>query len=252
MGALGDHLYLTTWDVSTGVQQFSLLSFLDGLFSANYGFDMYRTSDGIHWTALTRTGLGDPNNAGARSIEATPFGLFIGTTRQRHGLQIFRTSGPPPEPAHLPAPKNLTAAPESQVGRTVMLNWEPSPGAVRYEVFRATVMPLQELFGRGGGSAPSSAIDAAGESGAAAFLESIATRPTLAAQADPIAVAAFPLGYRVIAQPTTTTFVEAAPSVLQSLYFVRAVDAEGNVSAPSNFVGGPSKAAPSAATLRQR
>jgi hypothetical protein len=39
-------------------------------------------------------------------------------------------------------------------------------------------------------------------------------------------------------------FVEPAPTPLQSLYFVRAVDAEGNLSAPSNFVGGPSKGAP--------
>ena len=41
-----------------------------------------------------------------------------------------------------------------------------------------------------------------------------------------------------------TTFSEPAPSaILQLLYFVRAEDANGNLSAPSNIVGGPSLAA---------
>jgi hypothetical protein len=252
MAAFGDHLYLTTWDVSTGVQQFSLVSFLDKLFNANYGFDMYRTSDGIHWTALTRTGLGDPNNSGGRSLEATPFGLFIGTTRQRAGLQIFRTTGPPPEAQPLPPPMHLTAAREADVGRTTLLTWEPSPGAVGYQVYRALVMPLKGLFGGAGAPDGSGAAGAVAGIGPAGVLASIVPQSTVAAEATPIDVAAFPLGFRVIAQVTATEFAEPAPTVLQSLYFVRAVDAQGNLSAPSNFVGAPSKAAPSPATLRGR
>jgi hypothetical protein len=52
---------------------------------------------------------------------------------------------------------------------------------------------------------------------------------------------AFPLPYSVIAFAENTTFTEPAPTRLQSLYFVRAVDAEGNLSAASNFVAAPSK-----------
>src|ERR1039458_8738638 len=48
---------------------------------------------------------------------------------------------------------------------------------------------------------------------------------------------------RVTATGSTATFTETAPSTLQLLYFVRAGDANGNLSAPSNLVGGPSLAA---------
>jgi hypothetical protein len=54
--------------------------------------------------------------------------------------------------------------------------------------------------------------------------------------------AAFPLAPRVVAVVQQTTFTQPAPTVLQSLYFIRAVDADGNLSRPSNLVGGPSKA----------
>ena len=45
----------------------------------------------------------------------------------------------------------------------------------------------------------------------------------------------------------TPEFIEAAPTSLQSMYFVRAEDQFGNLSMPSNFVGGPSKGMPMAA-----
>src|ERR1019366_2818195 len=46
-----------------------------------------------------------------------------------------------------------------------------------------------------------------------------------------------------VTRVTTATFSETPPSTLQLLYFVRAEDANGNLSAPSNLVGGPSLAA---------
>lgn len=211
MGTWQDHLYVLTWDWSVGLQSSVFSVSLDKMFSTNYGFNIYRSSDGIQWTAVTHTGLGDVNNSGGRSIEPTPFGLFIGTARQGGGLQIFRTDGPAPDPVHLPAPKNLVAASEAEVGRLVDLTWDPSPGAVRYQVYRARVNPIDEII-------PSF------------------TGP-----------AAFPLPYQVRALPTATSFSEPAPTVMQSIYFVRAEDADGNLSPPSNLVGGPSKAASPAA-----
>jgi hypothetical protein len=48
---------------------------------------------------------------------------------------------------------------------------------------------------------------------------------------------------RVTASGGTATFTETSPSTtLQVLYFVRAEDSNGNLSAPSNIVGGPSEA----------
>jgi hypothetical protein len=139
-------------------------------------------------------------------------------------------------------------------------------------VYRALVKPLPELLGGAPLFAPGSdgtlktavpgALPAAtlGPLCGTPFgalmegcvtLEPLRTRTAVTVQAEPVDVAAFPLGYGVVAVTTLTTFVEPAPTSLQSLYFVRAVDAEGNLSPPSNFVGGPSKAAWDAAAARR-
>jgi pimeloyl-ACP methyl ester carboxylesterase len=262
MAAWGDYLYLTTWDWSVGLQQFSFLPNLDRMFGMNYGFNIYRSSDGVRWTAVTHSGLGDPNNSGGRSIEATPAGLFLGTARQRGGLQVFRTDGPPPPPAHLPPPTNLSAASELIVGRNVLLNWDPSPGAVEYHVYRALVMPATELLAQpvsvptanggavtttysdllsGSAAAELCGAQGLGDSAVCAAVAQIQQQAAVVIQAAPLVPAAFPLPYRVIARRTTNAFFEPAPSNMQSLYFVRAMDAAGNLSAPSNLVGGPSK-----------
>ena len=52
---------------------------------------------------------------------------------------------------------------------------------------------------------------------------------------------AFPLSYQHVAVVLDTAYSEPAPTALQSLYFVRAEDALGNLSQPSNLVGGPAK-----------
>jgi hypothetical protein len=43
------------------------------------GFDLLATSDnGLNWVQVTTDGLGDPNQGGARTIAASPIGMFIG------------------------------------------------------------------------------------------------------------------------------------------------------------------------------
>jgi len=49
------------------------------LFENQSGFDMYRSYDGTNWVPVTRNGMGNPYNMGLRTIESTPFGLFLGT-----------------------------------------------------------------------------------------------------------------------------------------------------------------------------
>lgn len=260
MTAHGDYLYVATWDWSVGIQGFALLGALDKLFSSNYGFDLYRSPDGVHWTAVTKNGLGDPLNSGGRSIESTPDGLFLGTARQKGGIQIFRSDGPAPAPAHLPPPTDLRARSELSVGRTVELQWSAVPGAVAYQVIQTLVKPIDGLFDSAGvtlampdGSTVTStfselmtgaydALCAAAEGtpnqdACNALAQIRALEP--AAETVP---AAFPLPPRVVAVTPATTFTEPAPTIMQSLYFVRAQDADGNLSMPSNIVGGPSKA----------
>jgi hypothetical protein len=51
-----------------------------------------------------------------------------------------------------------------------------------------------------------------------------------------------PTSYVEVGSTTQTFYTESSPSPLQSLYYVVAEDAAGRRSAPSNFVGAPSKA----------
>jgi len=42
------------------------------------GFDLWRSRDGIRWTPVTRNGMGNRFNYGARTMVSTPFGLVLG------------------------------------------------------------------------------------------------------------------------------------------------------------------------------
>ncbi len=43
------------------------------------GTELWRTTDGDHWTPVTKNGFGNPYNYGIRAILSTPRGLFVGT-----------------------------------------------------------------------------------------------------------------------------------------------------------------------------
>jgi hypothetical protein len=49
------------------------------IFDNGTGFDMYRSCDGENWVPVSRNGLGNPYNMGLRTLESTPYGLFVGT-----------------------------------------------------------------------------------------------------------------------------------------------------------------------------
>lgn len=54
------------------------------------GFDLYSTSDGRRWTAVTLDGFGDRFNYGGRVLKATSNGLFIGTANPFYGAQVWQ------------------------------------------------------------------------------------------------------------------------------------------------------------------
>ena len=56
------------------------------------GFDLYRTSDGVTFEEVTTTGFGDRFAYGVRTLEATPYGLFLGTANDYYGLRIWRAA----------------------------------------------------------------------------------------------------------------------------------------------------------------
>ena len=252
------HLYLGTWDWSLGAR---FLGPLGDLFWPHFGFDLYRTNDGIHWEAVTRNGFGDKFNYGGRSLKSTPAGLFIASTRPQGGTQVWHCPPPgctenPPD-TNPPAPTLLTAESEELSGRTVMLSWQPSPGAVRYRVYRATVNGIDAYLG----SLPQIEIPIPGlpqpvtlDAVQAGQLDFLCLSPATesacliitaikSAEALPRPVVSVPDSFKQVGIVINPFFSETAPTDYQSLYFVLAEDAEGNLSKASNFVGGPSKAA---------
>jgi hypothetical protein len=43
------------------------------------GCELWRTPDGVNWDAVTSTGFENPYNYGIRTLQSTPWGLFVGT-----------------------------------------------------------------------------------------------------------------------------------------------------------------------------
>jgi len=289
MGVGGMGLYMSTYDRSA---EQSINDGFAANWSQEFGTDLYQTPDGIHWTAVSKTGLGDGLNTGGRSFGETSFGLYWGTARPGvGGTQIYlidstvldlnkdgvidqkdvnlmtarlNTKAKPHDPmdlnqdgmitsadvkllmtkctypkcavpAILPAAVTLSApvvhsAPgivNGTVPSTVSLDWPAVTNAEDYLVYRIDMASCTPGVGA---CAPPPAYGP------------LAPAATPAVTSTPIS---YPGAVQFITRVTggSTTFSETSPSTLQVLYFVRAEDASGNLSAPSNLVGGPSLAA---------
>jgi hypothetical protein len=304
MGVGGMGLYMSTYDWSA---EHSNQNGFAANWAQEFGTDLFRTPDGIHWTAVSRIGLGDGMNTGGRTFGQTPFGLYWGTARPAVGgtqvymidssvldlnkdgvidmkdvnlmqarlnskakatdpmdinqdgkitsadVQLLMTQCTYPKcavPAVRPAGTSLGApvlhsAPgivNGTVPSTVSLDWPTISGAQDYLVYRINMSPNDQtpppIFG------PLAA--------ACSTNTAVAVLPLcFSAKTSQPAATSTPYGYpgavqfitRVTAGGSTATFSETSPTTLQVLYFVRAEDANGNLSAPSNLVGGPSLAA---------
>jgi len=86
MGVGSQGLYMGTWDWSADNVPGPTFG---PLWSQEYGTDDWRSPDGVHWTFVSKVGLGDGNNTGSRSFASTPYGLFMGTARSVGGTQVF-------------------------------------------------------------------------------------------------------------------------------------------------------------------
>jgi hypothetical protein len=83
-------LYLGTLDTSREVTEAQPGPILELLLRWHYGFDLYRTVDGVSFETLTINGFGDGFQVGARTFETTPFGLFLGASNYWYGFRIWR------------------------------------------------------------------------------------------------------------------------------------------------------------------
>ncbi|HEY2157622.1 MAG TPA: hypothetical protein VGH33_18480, partial [Isosphaeraceae bacterium] len=146
-------LYAGTNDDSGGLAGIPVVNLLPALFD-QYGFDLFSSADGQHWTLITQNAFGSPLDFGCRGITSTPVGLFLGSTNYAQGTGVWlgtasgatanlagfasvssqARSGAPPVPARLRAPSRLSVEPE---GTAPVVSWAPTPGASKYQVFRA-------------------------------------------------------------------------------------------------------------------
>lgn len=148
-------LYLGTWDFSIFFRYFGILGqWID----QESGFDLWRTEDGVSWSETSRNGFGNKFNHGVRSLQSTPFGLFLGTANPWDGTEVFLgqrkapTNTPQtslgllavrPSAGASPSPPQRLEA-ESQGGSAV-LSWEPSPLAVQFKILRAAQFPAPKV-----------------------------------------------------------------------------------------------------------
>ncbi|MEW6442565.1 MAG: hypothetical protein AB1640_16630 [bacterium] len=87
MAVHDDVLYLGTFDSSTVYKEIlPLTDFVGELM----GFDLYASSDGVHFRSITRNGFGDRLQCGCRSLASTPYGLFLGTATFYYGAFVYR------------------------------------------------------------------------------------------------------------------------------------------------------------------
>lgn len=87
MEQYGDQLFVGTADFST---MFRNVPYLGDVLRPHLGFDLFATGDGVHFTAVTRTGFGDPFDYGVRTFASTPYGLFLGTANEYYGTKIWQ------------------------------------------------------------------------------------------------------------------------------------------------------------------
>lgn len=294
MGVGSQGLYMGTWDQSTDNDV--LNPNLGPIWSQEYGTDLWRSADGVHWTFISKVGLGDGNNTGSRSFAATPFGLFMGTAREQGGTQVFNvdngnldlnkdgvidqrdvslmqarlnTRAAKNDPMDLnrdgkitqadvqlletqctykgctiPAirPKTSTLVPpvahscpgaSPSCAGSVLITWNAVPGALDYLVYRIDMSPSTTTPPPAGPAYTACAAPNA---------PSICSMVPHASAPGTTALYGYPSAPELLGRVVNTSFTEPPVSTLQSLYFIVAEDSLGNLSSPSNAVGGPSYA----------
>jgi hypothetical protein len=126
-GSGGPWLYVGTNDTST---KWRNLKGIGDMLKPTMGFDIFATSDGWHYTAVTLDGLDDIHNTGLRNFASTPYGLFFGTANHYHGTEVYKGLN---AANAVGTPRRLEVESASKIAG---LTWEGSPTATRFHVFR--------------------------------------------------------------------------------------------------------------------
>lgn len=201
-------LYIGTFDNSTSYKNIPILG---PLLRPLMGFDLWASTDGIHFSPVTLNGFGDPFSAGARSMQATPYGLFVGGASLYKALRVWQCVCS--ATALQNAPQNVQADPLG--GGAVALTWDAPSTARLIHVYRST--QAQVTVPRGMSASPRTGI--------------YPLPPTIAV----------PGSYTEIGTTTDPYYVDrTAQSGAHYAYYVVAQDASGHLSGLSNVAATPS------------
>jgi hypothetical protein len=224
-------LYLGTSDWSQVLE--ALPPFGDAA-QFEFGFDLFRSDDGISWVSITRTGLGADHQPIVQRMQSTPAGLFVGSASSTAGAQVWQKDATASAAAAPAPPERLEAVSEELGDEAVILSWEPSAGATQYRVYRSTVTPLFDIIG--GQIDPGPLLEMLqGACDAVPLVCGLLN----ALQSD----VGVPSPFMLVGTTSDRFLVDERASTLPALYFVRAEDGAGRLSGISNMAGGPSRAA---------
>ncbi len=81
-------LYVSTFDPSTPSKIYTSIR---SAVQPTMGFDLWRSPDGWYFSNVTSNGFGDMFNSGGRSMQSTPYGLFVGADNPYYGLNLYRS-----------------------------------------------------------------------------------------------------------------------------------------------------------------
>lgn len=211
-------LIVGTFDISTFYKDTSLGAQLKPLM----GFDLWATSDGIHFLPITLNGLGDMFSYGARALVPDGNSLFVGSANWFKGLRIWQGQTLTSTIHLAPTAVHIDTTPRRWF---VGLNWTPSSNAVLYHVYRSTETRMYV------GAAPVKRSDLLGEDAAFA---------AVAKPAQPLGSVLLPHSFVEVGTTTSSHFVDYRSSKFgHYLYYVVAQDAQGHLSTPSNATSYP-------------
>ncbi len=196
---------------------------------------------------MINSALNQPATGSKAAMDLNQDGLVNVLDERILATQCTRTgcavASVPQAAAAIPPPTNLTSVSSATAGGNAILSWAASSGAVKYHVYRSNLIPilnfvpsqvLSSLFASLNQQCPPGSDPNSLACGLLDLLSGFSNNPTIA----------FPPDWVEVGVTTSPAFHDMPPAPNPSRYFVRAEDAQGNVSIPSNIVQAPSFAAP--------
>ena len=245
MAAQGRGLYVGTNSWSYALKSYVGNSWLTDVLAADVGYQMWASCNGVDFFPVTRDAFGvSEYDFGARTLQAGGRGgeeLYVGSANHAQGTMVLvdRT----PACSSLIHRRRRVAPPAAMIadslGSGTLLSWKPSPSAVRYEVLAASEVQVP-LYLKAPPTMPSGFQ-----------MEGATPTPTVAGDPEGVQVTlGLSGGLRPVASTVDPFYVD--PTGGRQVFAVRAVNAAGQASDPSNVQAAPvPEPAPTFGSLRQ-